>query len=149
MINRLTIGTGSLIFLFACVFVCHGADCSIPGTSISMPSHTFHAGDLCELRVVFCNTGSDPLYNHPLFVVLTILGEYWFAPEWTRGEDGFTHFTLTFPPGTKEQLVLPEFSWPVTGTSFSGALFIAAVTDPVYDHVVGDIASWEFSWSDW
>ncbi len=141
-------GAGSLFFFFACTSFTHGADCTTLGTSISMPSHVFHSGDRCELRVVFCNSESQPLYNHPLFVVLTLLGEYWFAPEWTRGEDGFNHFTLTFPPGTKEQLILPEFAWPVTGTSFSGALFVAAVTDPVYDHVVGDIAYWEFSWSD-
>jgi hypothetical protein len=42
--------------------------------------------------------------------------------------------------------VIPEFSWPDTGSSASGLRFWGAITDRDFQQVIGEVATWEFGY---
>ena len=107
-----------------------------------MPAEYFRAGDPCSTLVYVCNPGPDEYTNVPLFVILDVYGQYFFAP--TFGD--FAHYTIDVPTGQQEILVLPEFTWPANVGSASNIIWISAMTDPAITELFGDMDQWTFGW---
>ena len=111
---------------------------------VRMPAHHFLPGDLCSVHVNIWNPGRVLLRDYPLFVILTISGELFWAP----GFDGFDHYTRNFLPGLSEIQVVSEFSWPDgTGTA-DGIVWYAVLTNPGMTKFVGEMGVFDFGWSD-
>jgi hypothetical protein len=115
----------------------------VTGVTIDMPSHLFRPGDPCYCSVTVINADTAPLTEYPLFVILDVFGDYFFAPSFTQTPD---YFPGPWSTGVTIIEVLPEFEWPETGTSASGIIWYAALTDPAVTHIVGQSDSWEFGW---
>lgn len=120
-----------------------GSPCTDTGVDIDMPAHVFHAGDPCHLKIWMCNATSVPLNDIPLFVILDVFGEIYFAPSWQSNLDSYI---LTISPGESILVVLPEFLWPSIGGSTTGLVFLAAMTDPAMTRILGEFDQWEFGW---
>ncbi len=107
---------------------------------ISMPAHFFAPGDPCGCTVDIVNTTGDTYESIPLFVVLDVYGNIFFAPTF----DGFNYYQLQIPPGTTQQIVLETFSWPETSSHASDLKWYAALTDVAITQLFGMIDTWEF-----
>ncbi len=121
--------------------------CPEAGVAIWMPETQFSPGDGCSCEVTVCNPDQAVLRNHPLFVLLEIAGTYFFAPSFSD----FDHYLDAYPeypPGETMIEVLPSFPWPEGAGSFSGARFIAALTDPNIQVIVGEMDTFEFGWGE-
>jgi acyl-homoserine lactone acylase PvdQ len=122
-------------------------DCTELGVSLWMPRQEYRPGDHCQLIATVCNPDSETLQGYPLFVILELAGQYWFAPSWVSGEESIDAYMQDFPPGESLIEVIPEFFWPEDAGDGSGALFWGALTDPAVTTVVGELSTWEFSWT--
>ena len=112
-----------------------------------MPSHDFRVGDPCYLDAIVCNATAQQLTDHPLFVVLDVFGEYWFAPSWIKITEGIDFFDLDFSIGITNVEVIPLFSWPPDTGSQSGIFFWGAMTNPERTEIFGELDNWEFGWA--
>jgi hypothetical protein len=119
-------------------------DCTELGATLWMPSNVMAPGSPCACKVTVCNPGSETYPGTPLFAILSIAGDYFFAP--TFGE--FDHYTIDLTPGSQEITVLSEFPWPSGAGSFSGALWYAAMTNPGMSSLFGAMDTFEFSWTE-
>ncbi len=120
---------------------------TITGVRLWMPETVYHPGDPCACKVFVYNRDEQPLDGHALFVVLDILGAYYFAPSFTE-YDSYLGDYPSFPIGRTEILVIPEFVWPTGTGSFSGAMFYAAMLDPTLTQVVGNWDWFQFGWGE-
>ncbi len=114
------------------------------GMRMEMPETHFVPGKKCYLTAYLHNEHA-PRENVPMFVLLEVMGEYWFWDKWTQ-DVGYKRIHL--PSGTSCINVLPEFTWPDTGTSsFSSINFIGCLLNNDMDEVMGDvngIGYWSF-----
>ena len=108
-----------------------------------MPSDHYQPGDPCYLTVTVTNADTQPLTDHPLFLILDVYGEIFFAPSFTTD---FDFYPGPWPHGDTFVEALPEFEWPDTGTAATGIVWYAALTDPAVTHIVGEWDVWEFGW---
>jgi predicted outer membrane repeat protein len=115
----------------------------VTGVTITMPAHQFRPGDTCYCTVTVTNGEAEPLTDYPLFLILDVFGDYFYAPSFARE---FEYYPGSWPPGTTPVEALPEFTWPDTGTSASGIVWYAAITDPAVTRIVGEWDFWEFGW---
>jgi hypothetical protein len=115
----------------------------VTGVTITMPAHQYQPGDPCYCTVIVTNGDPEPLIDHPLIVILDVYGEYFFAPSFTGD---FDYYPGPWPAGATPVETLPEFTWPDTGTSASGIIWYAAITDPAVTRIVGEWDAWEFGW---
>jgi hypothetical protein len=115
----------------------------ITGVTITMPAHQYRPGDICYCTVTVTNGDLEPLIDHPMFLILDVYGEIFFAPSFTTD---FDYYSGPWPAGTTPVDALPVFTWPDTGTSASGIVWYAALTDPAVTRIVGEWDSWEFGW---
>ena len=120
---------------------------TITGVRLWMPETVYHPGDPCACKVFVYNRDEQPLDGHALFVVLDILGVYYFAPSFTE-YDSYLDDYSSFPVGRTEISVIPEFVWPTGAGSFSGAMFYAAMLDPTLTQVVGNWDWFQFGWGE-
>jgi hypothetical protein len=118
--------------------------CSPEGVTLEMPAHFYGPGDPCSLTAYICNPGQFMINSAPIFVILDVLGSYYFAPSFSEWGD---HYVKTLAPGVSTLVVLPTFNWPSGAGSFSGARFWGAQTNAAMNELVGNLASWEFGWS--
>ncbi|GEM_PF-6624906 len=119
--------------------------CDQLGCDVTMPSTSFHPGDLCNCLVTICNPGPKTYINVPLFVILDVYGEYFFAPSFTD----LDHYTYdSIAPGTHLRTVIPDFSWPEGVGSASGLLFYAGMTNAEMTELLGEYDSFTFGYSD-
>jgi hypothetical protein len=116
----------------------------VTGVTITMPAHQYRPGNPCYCTVTVTNADPEPLIDHPLIVILDVYGEYFYAPSFTGD---FDYYAGPWPAGATPVETLPEFTWPDTGTSASGIVWYAAITDPAVTRIVGEWDSWEFGWS--
>lgn len=117
------------------------------GTRITMPSTLFQPGDPCWCRVYAYNPGFETAgVNIPLFVILDVYGELFFAPEFS----GFSYYTIPDLQSAESFMyeVLPEFSWPANAGTVSGIRWYAAMTTPDITALLGSLDSFEFGWED-
>lgn len=113
---------------------------------ISMSSHLFHPGDLCSCNARVLNFETTALQGYPLFVILDVLGSYFFAPEFTSFDSYLDQYP-SIPMGETLVEVLPEFAWPSGAGTLDGIMWYAALTDPGVTGLFGQLGSWEFGWT--
>ena len=80
--------------------------------------------------------------EHPLFVVLDVYGDYFFAPAWNAY--GYTFVEVT--PGTRTLEIIPPFTWPPDAGTADGLYFYAALTNLARTELFGAYGSWGFGW---
>ncbi len=119
-------------------------ECDSLGAAVSMPAHYFAPGDPCSCTVTLCNPNSATYSDVPLFVILDIMGNYYFAP----GFSSFDRYTITLAPGTMDQIVLEPFNWPTGAGSFSSAIWYAAMTNTDMSELFGELGTWSFGWGE-
>ncbi len=108
---------------------------------IRMRDHLIYPGDPCSCEIVIFNAGPEAIEDQPLFMILDIYGEYFFAPGFTE----FDYYDQTFPTHTSVVQVLEEFPWPA-GAGIGTATWYAALTDPDITRLTTPLAVWDFSW---
>ncbi len=122
--------------------------CNQTGVTLRMPKDFYFPGDLCSCEAVVCNNTQADLIGYPLFVILDILGEYYFGPEFTETFDNYLDEYPVFPPGVTVVTVIPEFTWPAGVEAFQGAVWYAALTDPGITGVFGAWDMFAFGWGE-
>lgn len=122
--------------------------CPVTGVSIWMPSHLFHPNDPCACLVTVCNATGSTLINYPLFVILDVYGTYFFAPSFNQIFDNYLLLFPEYPINETEVTVLPGFVWPSGCGNASGIYWYAALTDPSFSNIFGEMDEWEFGWGE-
>ncbi len=117
------------------------------GVTIYMPAETFRPDDICSCDVTVRNCETVTLENYPLFVILDIAGNYYFAPSFSDYDNFMSTFS-EFPVGETNVKVLPEFRWPHGAGTFSGASWISALTNPEITALFGDMDTFTFNWEE-
>jgi len=102
---------------------------------LEMPSHFFHTGETAYTRVIVSNTNPSTFTGYPLFVLLDVYGQYFFAP----GFSSFDYFDRNFPNGDTVVEVIPEFIWPESVGTASGLFWFAAFTNPEMTALFGNL----------
>ena len=115
----------------------------VTGVSITMPAAHYRPGDPCFCTLTINNAGAEPLIDHPLFLILDAYGDLFFGPTFT---DDVAWYAYPWPVGSTQIEAIPAFVWPDTGTSASGILWYAALTDPAVTQIIGDWDSLGFGW---
>jgi len=118
--------------------------CSRTGVTLVMPSGFYETGDVFHLTAEVCNAAPSQLTGHPLFVILDVAGQYWFAPGW--GQE-VSYINRTYPHGTSVLEIIPEFPWPSATGSASGIIFWGAMTDSAMTSLFGEMSRIEFGFS--
>jgi endonuclease/exonuclease/phosphatase family metal-dependent hydrolase len=118
--------------------------CDSTGVSIWMPYQTFYPGFGCSCTATICNAEEQPLTDNPLFMILDVMGSYFFAPGFTE----FDYYSQTFPVGETTVVVLPEFTWPTGAGTLEGVTWYGALTDPDITQLVGDMGVFTFGWKE-
>lgn len=116
--------------------------CSTTGCQINMPSDYFTVGDSCYCTVTVCNKTGSPMMDTPIFVILAILDQFYFAPSFS----GFDLFTEDLPVGSRTLNILNPFEWPSNTGSFDGAIFYAAMTNTAMTQIIGSYDAFSFGW---
>ena len=120
--------------------------CADTGVSIEIPHTSIAGGDTFYCTVHVCNQTGIPLIKFPLFVLLEIQNEYFFAPSFNQEFDHYLAAYPEFSAGETMVTVLEPFQWPEDAGSFDGARFIGALTDPGMNQIIGQSDSVEFGW---
>ncbi len=115
----------------------------VTGVTITMPSAHYVPGDPCFCTVTVTNAGSEPLIEHPLFLILDAYGELFFGPNFTGDVAWYSNL---WSVGITQIEAIPSFIWPDTGTSASGIIWYAALTDPAMTRIFGEWDSFRFGW---
>ncbi len=115
------------------------------GVELEMPGHLFRSGDHCYLSATVTHNGETALNGCPLFVILVAYDALFWGPSFSD-YDNYLGLYPTFAPGDTWIEVIPEFDWPAIETSAEGLYFIAAVTNPTVDRILGVPDIWEFGW---
>jgi len=121
--------------------------CDRTGVTITMPSHLFNPGDVCNCHAIVCNREGHPLEGHPLYVLLDVFGEYFFAPSFNQRGDNYLNLYPEFPEGVTDVTVLSDFTWPDTDSSAEHILWYGAILDPGVTEIIGDLGTFEFGWN--
>ena len=95
---------------------------------LTMPKKSFSGGDDCWLKLLMINPGSQRTAD--LYVLLSVLDEYWSYPSWISLTDGIDSETVTVVFGSNEpkELIAP-FEMP-TVSPFGPIQFYAAMFEP-------------------
>ena len=113
-------------------------------TYIRMPAHRIYPGDTVSCSVGVWNTKDNSPDDTKLFVVLELLGNYYFAPSFTS----FDNYSQHFPIGLTKLLIIPEFIWPPGIEKQSGLTWYAALTNPQMTELWSNIAQFDFGWNE-
>lgn len=116
------------------------------GVTIDMPSSTFHEGDEFYCNAIVAIAGELPLQNHPLFIILDILGSCYFAPSFSEELDDYLAAYPEFPSGLTTIQVIPKFYWPSGVSPMEGIIWYGALTNPEMTQVYGEMDSFSFGW---
>ncbi len=101
----------------------------------------FSPGDICYLNAAICNP--EAAQYLPLFVILQVEEEFWFAPDWTQD---LSYYFEVIPAGRSVKEIIPEFVWPEVEGSYTGMIFWGALTNPEITEVLGDFDYVEFGY---
>jgi hypothetical protein len=117
--------------------------CDELGVTLSMPDTFFHGGDLFFLDAYVCND-RDTQYAVPLFVILDVYGQLFFAPSFSE----FDNYDIILPPNDQIlQTVLPAFYWPHGAGEAQNIHFHAAMTNQEITDLFGEMDSVTFGWT--
>ncbi len=112
-----------------------------------MPSVALTPGDLCECMVTVNNYENANLKEYPLFVILDIYNQYFFAPSFSS-YDNYLQRYPEFPLGSTMIPVLPSFEWPGGVGSGGPVYWYAGLTNPGMTELFGDMDTLSFVWSE-
>lgn len=116
-------------------------ECNKLGVKLWMPSDHYQTDDDFSLTVTVCNPDAETYHNIPFFVIVDVMGSYWFWPTFTQE---IAYLTIELKPGLQEHAVI-SVRWPEGAGTGSGT-FYAAMTDESFSALFGDWDSWEFGW---
>lgn len=124
----------------------------IPGIGVRliMPANHFAEGDECYLHALIYN-GVQPRNDVLFFVVLDVYGNYWLYPQWRSyaGGDiypGVDYLIIDANLGLESRIIIPSFLWPPGTGAADNLFFLAALVEPDYSGIIGDLATFEFSY---
>ncbi len=117
---------------------------SITRVNIQMPAGMFMPGDTCSCQVIVWNMEGESLEDHHLFAVLSVFGQFFYAP--TFG--GFNFYTSTFQTWESMIPIVPEFTWPEGMGSVDGIVWYAGLANPEMTELVGEMGVFDFGWSE-
>ena len=118
--------------------------CSGLGVRIRMPQKFFTPGSVCSCEMFICNPGPGSIADAPVFAILEIADNYYFAP----GFNAFDYYSLNLAEGWSNIIVLDEFVWPDSCGSYAQANWFAAMTDANITRIMGTMDIFSFSWSE-
>ena len=116
------------------------------GVILWMPGQMFEPGDPCACLAGVVNNGRRILKGYPLFVILDVYGQLYFAPGFAPAFDCYLDELPEIPHGLTIVQVLPLFAWPPGAGTANGIRWYGAVTDPAVTGIIGDIGIWTFGW---
>lgn len=108
-----------------------------------MPNNLFTPGDTFYTDVQICYREDDTGRQLPLFVILNVYGELYFAPSFQAAVD---YYDLFVSPGETVIEILPVFQWPGGVGEAYGITWFAALTDPAMTAVIGEMDMATFGW---
>ncbi len=117
---------------------------SVTQVYVSMPSHSLRSGDIAYSNCTVWNPNDYVLDHHNLFVILDVFGDFYMAPSFTD----FDCYPWSFPTGSTDVIVLPEFTWPSGVGSASGITWYAGLFNPEMTEIVGNVGVFDFGWSE-
>ena len=117
-------------------------ECTELGVRIDMPSDLYHAGEVFFCNVFICNPGETNYPDTPVFVILDVYGEYFFAPSF----GSLDQYTINVLPGQEKIEVLTAFPWPDGAGAYSDIWFYAGMTDQAVTELLGDYDAVSFGW---
>ena len=147
-VNEVLIGSDSAFYEFRCGEPRPDPTpvCEETGITLELPATTFKQGDVFYLNATVCNHSEDIFNMHHCFIILDVLGDYWFAPSWVNVNSGLDSYNYSIPSGGWTFQVLPIFLWPEIQGSFDGVTIWGALTDPGITTIVGEIDQVQFGW---
>lgn len=105
------------------------------GTRLFIPETHVTPGDRFSVWAYLHNNSVQTMKNVPVMAILEVAGMFWFWDTWT---DDVNYSLMDVDPGVTVVNILPEFSWPDTGTgSFDGIRLYAAMLNSAMDDIVG------------
>lgn len=118
--------------------------CDTLGCNVYMPLQSYQPNDLCYCNVSVCNPTDTTYTDIPVFAILDILGNLYFAPDYSE----FNFYSTQIPPGETLINVLPQFQWPSGAGTLGGVNWYAAMTDPDISELFGESGLFTFGWSE-
>ncbi|MBN1296370.1 hypothetical protein JXA80_06290 [bacterium] len=103
----------------------HGDD---PAMRLVLNSEIYSSGDEFILDAQFWNPETDPLHVDT-FIVLAVLGNYWFWPSWIHLDDGFDSRDMTLPAQVESEENILTFIWPSHTGAASELCFLGVILD--------------------
>lgn len=122
--------------------------CELTSVELHLPSIMFHSGDSFFLHATICNASPAPLPGYPLFVVLDVYGDYFFAPSFGTMLDYYGQGYDNWSPGLTQLIIVPQFFWPADAGRADGIRFIGALVSPDLSEIIGAMTIETFGWTD-
>ena len=107
-----------------------------------MPDAELEPGDVCACLTRVCNPTNETYMNIPLFVILDIHDELYFAPSF----DDMDWYLFDLEPGHFVVTVIPETIWPENAGSMDDVWWYAGMTDPAITELFGEMDRFRFEW---
>ncbi len=111
---------------------------------VDMPGHEILSWDPFWCALDIWNPYAQTLEGFPLFVLLAIHDQYFFAPTF----NDFDFYLPVVSEGLTKLEVIPEMYWPSGIGSVDGVLWIAAITDPGVTTILSNVTVYSFGWHD-
>jgi|GEM_PF-6020336 len=119
--------------------------CEFVGVRVEMPLEIYHPGDTCRVDAFVCMPGDQTMSGLPLFVVLDLMGEFYFGPEFLQEID---FYDGDYPPGETAIEIIEPFVWPEGFGSFHSATMYGAVLNQEMTMILGEFGYFVFGWTD-
>ncbi len=108
--------------------------------NLILSKHTFHTGDLFELKYIVDNYGLEIPVDQ--YLVLSVYDNFWFYPTWLQDID--KRFR-TYPTGRTSEIIL-RFNWPRVDGSAGGLTFYGFLCSPGTFNIISNIATASFGY---
>ncbi|MBN1551623.1 hypothetical protein JW979_09145 [bacterium] len=118
--------------------------CIRTGVNVIMPSTFFHPNDTAALTIYVCNDLESPIKNHPLFLILDIYGNYYYAPSFS----GIDYYNHSYESGHNVIEVVPEFYWPFGTGHYENINWYCALLTPAMNAIYGEYDIFRFGWTE-
>jgi Peptidase family M28 len=113
------------------------------GVDLHMNKSIYHAGDTFRMALSYWNMTSVT-HDLPLFIVLDVMGHYWFWPGWTASIDYEIYPMRSWIHTINEPIL--DFPWPETEGALQSIHFWSALVSEDMSDVMGvyDVEDWGF-----
>ena len=121
------------------------------GVQMEMPRTFYRSGDLFYVNAMIFNPGAT-LGVRPLYVLLDVLGNYYFWPSWRFFDppeySKLDWKELEITPGAQLVQILAPFEWPKTGNAMNDIAFYGALLSQDHSQLLGNYGFCTFGFSD-